>query len=104
MVMMRASPDRVLDFFVHKPGIDSFQGSMSPPIVTPALGAETRVEAAGQERGTGKTSRPAVICASALNLPDKLTCALTPYARIGRSPGHKTVTCDVGRDGCVEVI
>jgi hypothetical protein len=54
------SPDRIaVDFFVHQPGSGSVRGiQCHRRVVTPALGAETPVEVAGQERGTGETSRP----------------------------------------------
>ena len=54
------SPDRiVVDFFVHKPGIGSVRRiQCHRRVVTPALGAKSRIEVAGQERGTGETSRP----------------------------------------------
>ena len=54
------SPDRIaVDFLVDEPG-SGFVGGIQchRRVVTPALDAETRVEVAGQERGTGETSRP----------------------------------------------
>ena len=53
------SPERIgVDFFVHQPGIGSVRGiQRHRGVVTPALNAEARVEVAGQERGTGETSR-----------------------------------------------
>src|SRR6266699_3241886 len=54
------SPDRIaVDFFVHQPGSGSARGiQCHRRVVTPALGTETPVEVASQERGTGETSRP----------------------------------------------
>src|SRR2546422_8710067 len=54
------SPDRTaVDFFVHQPGRGFVRGiQCHRRVVTPALDAETRVEVAGQEPGTGETSRP----------------------------------------------
>jgi hypothetical protein len=54
------SPERIaVDFFVHQPSIGSVGGiQCHRRVVTPALNAEARVEVAGQERGTGETSRP----------------------------------------------
>jgi len=53
------SPDRTaVDFFVHQPGSGSVRGiQCHRRVVTPALDAETWVEVATQERGTGETSR-----------------------------------------------
>jgi len=54
------SPDRIaVDFLVDQPG-SGFVGGIECDrrVVTPALDAETRVEIAGQKRGTGETSRP----------------------------------------------
>ena len=54
------SPERTtVDFFVHQPGGGFVRGiQCHRRVVTPALDAETRVEVAGQEPGTGETSRP----------------------------------------------
>ena len=54
------SPERTtVDFFVHQPGSGFVRGiQCHRRVVTPALGAETRVEVAAQERGTGETSGP----------------------------------------------
>src|SRR5437762_3849841 len=54
------SPDRIaVDFFVYQPGSGSVRGiQCHRRVITPALGAETRIEVAAQERGTGETSRP----------------------------------------------
>ena len=53
------SPERTtVDFFVHQPGSSLVRGiQCHRRVVTPALDAETRVEVATQERGTGETSR-----------------------------------------------
>ncbi len=53
------SPERTtVDFFVDQPGSSLVRGiQCHRRVVTPALDAETRVEVATQERGTGETSR-----------------------------------------------
>ena len=63
-----ASPERTaVDFFVDQPGSGFVRGiQCHRRVVTPALDAETRVEIAGQKRGTGETSRPSRdLCISA---------------------------------------
>ena len=53
------SPDRIaVDFLVYQPG-SGFVGGIQchRRVVTPALYAETGVEVAAQESGTGETSR-----------------------------------------------
>ena len=54
------SPDRTaVDFLVYQPGNRFVRGiQRHRRVVPPALNAETRVEVAGQEPGTGETSRP----------------------------------------------
>src|SRR5205814_6676271 len=50
---------------------------------------------------TGRASRDLGISAQ---LARYAHLRVASYAHIGRRPGHKTVTCGVGRDGCVEII
>ena len=100
------SPDRIaVDFFVHQPGSGFVRRvQCHRRVVTPALDAGTRVEVAGQECGTGETSRPGCDLGICAQLARYAHLCIDSYTRIGRRPSHETVACGVGRDGCVEVI